>query len=136
MDYEEKVWAIKTILLLNLKSYLWKREEGELTIATSENSEFGISTVYVSKQVEIFPRNSMAVEIFTPRFGQVQATMERLRSNLEREFALIWLVFAKTNEVAVYTPNNPRGVFLTPSAALTAEPVISGWLMPVAKLFE
>jgi hypothetical protein len=38
--------------------------------------------------------------------------------------------------VRVYTPENPVGIILTEDDTLSAEPVISGWSMPITKLFE
>jgi Uma2 family endonuclease len=76
----------------------------------------------------------IAVEVISPT-DQMPDVMDKLKAYLAYGVLLVILVFPKTKTVSVHTPDNPLGTTLSESDTLTAEPVISGWSMPVSALF-
>jgi Uma2 family endonuclease len=49
---------------------------------------------------------------------------------------LIWVINPKLRSVRVVTPENPAGHILTDQDTLTGSPVLEGWSMPVAHIFD
>lgn len=77
----------------------------------------------------------IAIEVISPT-DENQDVARRLRDYLTYGVLIVWFIYPKTKTVMVYTQENPMGVILEAKDLLTADPVIIGWSMPVAKLFE
>lgn len=77
----------------------------------------------------------LAAEVISPT-DKAPAILRKLRDYLHYGVNLIWFIDPDARTVTVYTLDNPVGVVLTEAETLTAEPVIEGWSMPVAALFE
>lgn len=77
----------------------------------------------------------LAVEVISPT-DKAPAILRKLRDYLHYGVRLIWFIDPDARTVTVYTQENPVGVVLSDTEPLTAEPVIEGWSMPAAALFE
>jgi len=77
----------------------------------------------------------LAAEVVSPT-DKYSDIMEKVADYLRYGVQLVWLISPEARSVRIFTPDDPDGHTLHASDTLSADPVIPGWSMPVARLFE
>ncbi len=77
----------------------------------------------------------IAVEVVSPT-DPYSAVIGKAADYLRYGVKLVWIIDPQARTVHVHTPDNPMGTTLAGEDTLKAEPVIEGWSMAVAALFE
>ena len=76
----------------------------------------------------------LAVEIISPT-NTFEEVLEKMREYFQAGTRLVWFVFSVAQEVYAYTTPTTTRIF-TRADDLTADPVLPGFKLPLANLFE
>jgi Uma2 family endonuclease len=76
----------------------------------------------------------LAVEIVSPT-NTFEEVLEKMREYFQAGTRLVWFVFSVAQEVYAYTTPTTTRIF-TRADDLTADPVLAGFKLPLANLFE
>jgi Uma2 family endonuclease len=77
----------------------------------------------------------IAGEVVSPTDSYLEID-DKVAEYLRYGVRLIWVINPRLRTVKVVTPDNPAGYILTDQDTLTASPVLEGWSMPVAHIFD
>ena len=76
----------------------------------------------------------LAVEIVSTN-DSYTAVQQKVADYLRYGVRLVWVIDPQRQTIAVHTPDNPDGHTLHADDALTGDPVLPDWSLPVANLF-
>jgi len=131
-----EVWEEAAYVLDGDKRSDWLREVRQPDVSfiarervEAHNAEHG------AKEGPWWLAPNLAIEIVSPTDRYVDVR-QKVADYLRYGVRLIWVVEPAQQVVRIFSPQDKEGRTLTENASLSSDPVLPGWSMPLAELFD